>query len=337
MGYDWWVSLRESEKASEAGDKLIVVSDSAALLSTCAGAGATLVAIVGGLLVSRYLTLESQALGSKKLVHLLTEKLEDARERAKDSQRDHDRFLLHEILTDDDFLNDFLATVSSDGLSAAVVTKKVGDTDIATEVITEATGAFNSEAQRVLEFDWDVVPHSNDHAYWYEFAREHDIHPEIEEMWEYFYIELCKERQSTRGYFNGPVLDPATMGIVSLPEQNQLRDTHNRLIEARDADQAEIRRLESELSSAVRERDSMEQPPGLVAGLAVLALLTVTTVIIPVLLLAPTPATLTYPESVAVVGIFIGGIVVLFLYLGSHVHRLQSLRAAETEAPGRSS
>lgn len=55
-----------------------------------------MVAIVGGLLVSRYLTLESEALGTRKLVRSLEEKLDDARARAGESQRSHELFELRE-------------------------------------------------------------------------------------------------------------------------------------------------------------------------------------------------------------------------------------------------
>lgn len=311
------------------------MSDSGTLLSTSAGTGATLVAIVGGLLVSRYLTLESEALGAKKLVHSLEEKLESARNQGEQSQRSYERFVLREILTSDEFLEEFLAAVPNGGLSAKVVATKLGEEELSTEAVTEAADDFNAEAKRVRAFGWDVVPYRNDHAYWDDFAREHNIHAEIDEMWEYLYIKICNQRPSTEEnrYFTVPVIDPATMGIVSIPEQNRRRDIRNRLTDTRDADRAEVRRLVAALAAAVTARDSLEQPPGLITGLAVLAFLTVTSVVIPVLLLAPTPATLTYGQSVTVVGLYIGGIVALFIYLGSHVYRLHVLRATVSTSP----
>lgn len=332
----------ESEKTQQdfsADDKVLVVSDSGILLSTCAGAGATLVAIVGGLLVSRYLTLESEALGAKKLVQSLEEKLDGARNRAEESQRSYERLALREVLTGDDFLKEFLTAVPNGGVSVEVVAAKLSEEELSTETVAEATKEFNAEAKHVHAFGWNVVPYRNDHAYWDEFKRDHNIHPEIDEMWEYLYIEICKQRPSTEqhGHFTVPTIDPATMGIVSIPEQNRRRDIRNRLTDARDVDRAEVRRLVAALTAAVAARDSLEQPPGLITGLAVLALLTVTSVVVPVLLLAPTPATLTYGESVAVVGLFIGGIVTLFIYLGSHVYRLHVLRAAGSVNPNRKS
>lgn len=313
----------------------MVVSDSGILLSTCAGAGATLVAIVGGLLVSRYLTLESESLGAKKSVQSLEKKLDGARNQADASQHSYERFALHETLTGDEFLEEFLAAVPNGGLSAEVVATKLSEGELSADAVTEAAEEFNVEAKRVRAFNWDLVPYRNEHAYWEDFARQHKIHPEIDEMWEFLYIEICKQRPSTeeKPYFSVPTIDPATMGIVSIPEQNRRRDIRNRLTDARDVDRAEVRRLRAALSVVVAERDSLEQPPGLVSGLVVLALLTVTSVVIPVLLLAPTPATLTYGESTAVVGLFIGGIVTLFAYLGSHVYRLHVLRAAASTTP----
>lgn len=311
------------------------MSDSGILLSTCAGAGATLVAIVGGLLVSRYLTLESESLGAKKLVQSLEEKLHRAQNQADASQHSYERFALHEALTEDDILEEFLAAVPNGGLSSKVVATKLSGEEFSADAVTEAAEEFNVEAKRARAFNWALVPHQDEHAYWDDFAGQHNIHPEIDEMWEFLYIEICKQRPSAeeKPYFNVPPIDPATMGIVSIPEQNRRRDIRNRLTDARDVDRAEVRRLVAALAVAVTERDSLEQPPGLVSGLVVLALLTVTSVVIPVLLLAPTPATLTYGESTAVVGLFIGGIVTLFVYLGSHVHRLRVLRTVVAATP----
>ncbi|MEE6296625.1 hypothetical protein [Georgenia wangjunii] len=311
------------------------MSDSEALLATCAGAGATLVAIVGGLLVSRYLTLESEALGARKLAQSLEEKLNGARRRATESQGDHERYALREILTGDDFVRQFLGAVPRGGLPTEAVAASISVAGLSAETIAEVTKEFNAEAKRVRAFDWGMVPHANNHAYWDDFARENNIRPQIGEMWEYLYIEICKKRRPPEqpGRLGLPAMDMATMGIVSVPEQNRRRDIRNRLIDARDLDRAQVRRLEVELAAAVTARDSLEQPPGLVTGLAVLAFLTVTSVIVPVLLLAPTPATLTYRGALGVVGLFIAGIAVLLLYLGTHVHRLLRVRAAGSDHP----
>lgn len=330
-----WGLNRTNRPDFISSDRVLVVSDSGILLSTCAGTGATLVAIVGGLLVSRYLTLESESLGAKKLVQSLEEKLDRAQKQADASQHSYERFELYEALTDDDILEEFLAAAPAGGLSTKVVAAKLSGEEFGADAVTEAAEEFNVEAKRVRAFNWDLVPYRDEHAYWEDFARQHNIHPEIDEMWELLYIEVCKQRPSAEAkpYFSVPVIDPATMGIVSIPEQNRRRDIRNRLTDARDVDRAEVRRLVAALAAAVTERDSLEQPPGLVSGLVVLAFLTVTSVVIPVLLLAPTPATLTYGESTAVVGLFIGGIVTLFVYLGSHVHRLRVLRTVVSATP----
>lgn len=303
------------------------VTDSSALLSTCAGAGATLVAIVGGLLVSRYLSLESEALSAKKLVGSLEDKLQSARVRAQESQYDHEVFELREALTDEDRLAKFIGAVSDGGLQADVISAELGWEEIHPDALDEVVAQFNAEAARVMAFDWDLVPQAAEHDYWEDFAKQHGVRREIDEMWEFLYIEFCKKRPAKRqaGGFTIPVMDMATMGIVSVPEQNRRRDARNRLIDSRDLDRAEVRRLEVELTAAVAARESLEQPPGLVVGLLVLAFLTVTSVIVPVLLLAPAPASLTYRQGVGVVGLFVAGIVVLFAYLGSHVYRLLRL------------
>jgi hypothetical protein len=186
---------------------------------------------------------------------------------------------------------------------------------------------FNAEAERVAAFDWELVPHSENHDVWDDFAREHGVRADIDEMWEFVYVELCRERpaQYQAGNITIPMMDTAILRIVSVPEQNRRRDVRNRLIDARDLDRAEVHRLEVELAAAVTARESLEQPPGLVVGLLILAFLTITSVIVPVMFLAPSPASLTYRQAAVVVGLFIAGIVVLFAYLGSHAYRLLRL------------
>ena len=329
-------SMAAGAVLSGQGDSVRAVTDSGALLSTCAGAGATLVAIVGGLLVTRYLTLESEALGARKLVGSLGDKLVDARARAGDSQRRHELFEVREALTLDEHLEQFIAAVPDGGREAMAVAAELEGAGFGPDVVSEVVAQFNLEAERVVAFNWDLVPYVESHDYWVDFARQHDVRSEIDEMWEYAYIGVCEERPASYdmgglGSFRAPMPDKATLGLVSVPEQNRRRDHRNRLIDARDVDRAEVRRLEAELNAAVIARESQEQPPGLVVGLVVLAFLTVTSVVVPVLLLAPTPATLTYRESVLVVALFIVGIVVLFVYLGSHVYRLLRLsREADT-------
>jgi len=69
-------------------------------------------------------------------------------------------------------------------------------------------------------------------------------------------------------------------------------------------------------------------PRGLVLGLLVLVILTITTVIVPVLHLAPTPADLTYSSALAVTGTFFVGIFVLLTYLAGWAWRLIELDRA---------
>lgn len=311
------------------------VTDSSTLLSTCAGAGATLVAIIGGLLVSRYLTLESEALSAKKVVGSLEDKLQDARVRAQESRYNHEVFALREALTEDDRLVAFFGAVPDGGLHADVVVADLGWDGVSPETLDGVVALFNSEAARVAKFDWDLVPYAENHDSWEDFAKQHGVRSEVDEMWEFYYIEVCKERPAVyqAGNITIPMLDTATLGIVSVAEQNRRRDVRNRLIDARDLDRAEVRRLEVELAGAVTARESLEQPPGLVVGLLVLAFLTITSVIVPVLLLVPTPASLTYRQGVGVVGLFVAGIVVLFAYLGSHVYRLLRLSREVPVAP----
>lgn len=63
-------------------------TDPAPFLSTIALASAGLVAIVGGLLVARFVSLDSEQRGSRKVLADATERLESARRRAKDARAD---------------------------------------------------------------------------------------------------------------------------------------------------------------------------------------------------------------------------------------------------------
>jgi hypothetical protein len=58
------------------------------LLATCASAGATLVAIIGGLLISRYLTIDSEVRGAAQQLASVTARLTDAKSESDRAERE---------------------------------------------------------------------------------------------------------------------------------------------------------------------------------------------------------------------------------------------------------
>jgi sterol desaturase/sphingolipid hydroxylase (fatty acid hydroxylase superfamily) len=106
-----------------------------------------------------------------------------------------------------------------------------------------------------------------------------------------------------------------------------------RLVRLVDEARAVADRQNVETRAAREARSMISRPPGLAAGLVVLALLTAATVVVPLLFLAPTPATLSYGGGVAIVALFLAAVVLLFGYMVSHVYRIRTLSSDRNRQP----
>jgi hypothetical protein len=172
----------------------------------------------------------------------------------------------------------------------------------------------------------------NDLPDWEDLRRAHDLPVEHEGIWEDLWEELLERgwdqverRQRARnpydiGYALAPRSPSLPVGALSAAQEYQEQGRRLR----RRADDAHAT-LEASRAEEVLARVGREQigtPTGLRLGLAVLALLAALQLVLPLLFLAPTPATLTRGESAGLVAAFVTGLVALFGYLLHYAGRL---------------
>lgn len=298
--------------------------DSGALLTTCASSGATLVAIVAGFGLTRYLTLSSEIGAAANLVRdlearaeLLADELAQAKlslnRRRLDWEFDSRDvvaaiFGVESITIDDGALKDRLVDLIDD----------FGNyTDAETaEVIAD----WRQEARSVLDHPmWDEVPVAADFPSWDDFRQGRGVRTNHEILWSEHYIEIKRRRyadwaartKATTGIPPGPLRNVSDFLGPSGQKWAAVSGSHVRRVEA--AEDA-VRRVEAELDVARDRRSRISQPKGIVGSLVWLAIIFVLTVVPSMLLLAPEPRNLTREQSAAVLGAFFLGVGVMFVY-----------------------
>lgn len=311
------------------------MADSSALLTTCASAGATLVAIVGGLLVSRYVSLESDRQAAQRRVNELTGRLEQARtgqadavqalneydiEWALDDDKVHERLLhlsMNEAVPNPDLIAELRAIVDLDGYQDVIE-------PVAQRMLGDARLAFATLR--------DKLPRRKDQPEWEEFKLGKSFPIQYEELWEHVYDAIAdairgaieEEEAASRppalgrmfGVTGGLHLPPVAMPrFASASGRPRLQ---NRVDQAN----AEVATLRAELGIAMESLNRTVSPAGLVIGLVMLTYLAVTTLVVPLLFLTPTPATLSPSESSWFLAWFLSGVLALLAYLAWDALRL---------------
>lgn len=306
------------------------------------GAGATLVAIIGGLLVTRYITLESELQAAQERLASAKTRLADAAKDLAEAEAEQHRYEITGELEHEAVVSR-LIKAALDGNTMSI--SEVRDlTDLETftdEEISVVLDLWNAEARKAVDHElWLSVPIAHDLDTWSDFKRARKLPIAVDQVWSGVYDivaggreeEAQKRDEAAKNNLPFSVSSFATLRIRSRLLSNDgtfNRDDRNRLVRLTDEARALTDSLRVEVAAAQDARSRISRPPGLAAGLVVLALLTIATVVVPVLFLVPTPATLTHREGVAVVATFLSAVVVLFGYMIWHVIQLRQLSSTK--------
>jgi len=174
-----------------------MATDPAPFLSTIVGTSAGLVAIVGGLLVARFVSLDSDQRGNRKILIAASERLASARQRAADARRN--LVAWHATA----FFNSSVTATIGQGNSDLDVLKRLadwsfGDAELrpfVTEVVEEFARAREALADRISASDdeWDT------------FRR---ITPDLPEIrWPHIWKEATRSRSALGVEFGGDPVD----------------------------------------------------------------------------------------------------------------------------------
>ena len=247
------------------------MTDPAPFLSTIAAASATLVAIVGGLLVARFVALDSEQQGAQQLLDEAEGRLITAQQRAVEAREALQRWDVH------DFFGPKIIEAIGQGESDIRELRRIGrytpvsDDDLA-PVVRDIADEFDRARHQLREL------HAGDEdaplVDWEDFKRLQSDLPEVrrDDVWEIAYNELAepsRARQlvSSVGEWQLP-LGQVSVDYAAQPDYLVYRfQQRDELRTAVDRTQQHAEDVEAEVAHQRRMRDAIIRPKGLGWGL----------------------------------------------------------------------
>lgn len=305
------------------------------LLSALAQATAALIAIVGGLLVSRYVALHAEQQSASRRVQDLTRREQEADASLAKSRTDLARYRVVDALDDDRVFDE----VSARGLETTVdgVLRAIewDDEELDPDLLSEELEAVRLEMTEAITVIHPLVPTSFNHESWSDFRRANSIVPVRRRLWEWVYEKVCEERRDeaetnasrSSNIFGSSMgrlmaagaysaITPAALSAARWSVQSQLEMAKERELADRVAErEAEIRALRQERRLAEETYDATRQPEGFGLALQVLTFLATVGMGVPFIVMGFAPLTLPDWGRVTVIGLFFVGVSMLLRFL----------------------
>ncbi|MCD4533563.1 hypothetical protein LRP67_05665 [Nocardioides sp. cx-169] len=282
------------------------------LLSALAQASAALVAIVGGLLVSRYVSLHAEQQAAGRRVADLRRRVAEVETEVKAARlardvEDIDWFLYDPRVYDEIRVRDFEPTI----LNVVDATGGYG-TDLDQDLMTERLAALAADLKDAFTIMWPLVPAGGSQPSWIEFRRRTGVEAGDDDAWEWAYDFICEHRKRAAGNRNPfAALGGQAMRPMSRRDQVHLAALRNRVERAED----EARALAQERRLAEETFDATRQPEGFRLGLQVLSVLSVLGMGVPVVLMAFVQYSLPWWGRSLTVAVFFVGVALLLRFL----------------------
>jgi hypothetical protein len=294
------------------------VPDPTPFLSTIAAVSATLVAIIGGLLVARFVSLDSEQQGAQQLLDNASGRLLTAQNRAGDARK-----RLRSWQINDFFDTEVLESIAAGEHNIEELRQLGGyttlsDDDLSTTVQLVADEYSKArQTLQTLRVGDEVAPSGN----WEEFRRQSSEPLDIrwEEVWEIAYDDLVTPQRP--GHFSYPVTLPGAEQAQYTVLRLQRRDALVATVERTDQ---HVEDLQAEVDQLEATRDAVIKPKGLAGGLAVLSWFTIVGVIVPLWLMSRAPTALTAGLGEVVFWLFLTGLLLLLLYMSVLAMRLSN-------------
>ena len=300
-----------------------------------------MVAIVGGLLVARFVSIASEQDGAERLVNDAQGRLGTARGRERTAR---DRLRNWYI---NDFFEYKVIRAIGDGEQDVRELRKVGDDTLLTnDELSEVVKAITDEfalARRTLSPLVSADTADSTNPEWREFKHSQSSLPETnwDDVWDITYEGIVRpsrllppDNPSWLGsaFSSAPLLPP----IPTPPEYVALG------IQRRNALRGDLARaqqhtedIEADLARLQRTRDAIVRPKGLGWGLVVLGFFTLVGVIIPIWLMSRPPQRLTAHFGEVVFWLFFVGLLALLGYMTVLALRLSGWRRHTGNDDGR--
>lgn len=299
----------------------VVTADVNWLLTSVAQGSAAMIAIVGGLLVSRYVGLHTEQEAAGRRVVELDARAKDADQRIASAQDELAEFEADAVLHDTRVLEALLdGPISVDAaLARAGLARDGFDQTIFAARITVVA----AELSKAMSSMWELIGPADSFPRWATFWAEHLELPVADTfVWEWAYETTCTvivaRRTEASDAYSRAVLLPKLLErqqIMATVTPNADDIHHGRLREQLHTATADSAALRAEASLARETFDASRQPEGFSLALQVLSVLAITGVAFPVVVMAFDVVSLTWWMRATVVVAFFAGVGLLLRFL----------------------
>ncbi|HEY3409003.1 MAG TPA: hypothetical protein VGK53_12590 [Propionicimonas sp.] len=314
------------------------VADVNWLLSALAQATAALIAIVGGLLVSRYVTLHAEQQSAGRRVLDLARREAEADSSLATAKSNLASYRVADALDDDRVFEEFLARDMKPTVGGVLRAIESDGADLDPELLAEEIESMGQEMPEAIKSIYPLVPVTSRHATWSDFLREHSLKPVRRQLWMWVYDKACEERRReaekaaraarntarnagiagllSAGAFSAPSIDVGSLSAARWTARSQRELAQERSLEDQVADAAaRIGALRQERRLAEETYDATRQPEGFGLALQVLTFLAVVGMGVPVVLMGFAPLALPDWGRATVIGLFFLGVAMLLRFL----------------------
>ena len=312
------------------------------LLSAIAQSAAALIAIVGGLLVSRYVSLHAEQQGARRRADDLRRRWAEAEARLSEHKGEFDLHQVDRFLDDDVVFQAILDEKGEATIDQVLSEMNADAADLNRDVLEERFATLQDELVRAGSKLLPEVPMQEDHETWIDFKRNRELPIGNRSVWEWVYDKICDERrreaqEATKdklfgSQFNSTdfrriadLANSQTYRLRAITSQHDIARV-NTLRERLEATQAEVRALHQEHRLAEELFDATRQPEGFVLALQVLATLATLGMGTPVALMAFAPTTMPVSLRALVVALFFSSVALLLRFLFVYAHYLRGVR-----------
>lgn len=278
------------------------MTDPTPFLSTVVATSAALVAIIGGLLVARFVSLDSDQRASRKVLADAADRLAVARDRVRTAWQNVLRWEAYDFFESEGVVE----AVVDEGVTSADELMRIASwpyeaaelAPFAAEVADEAKRAREALAGRVSDSD----------AFWGEFRRAHPDLPEIRwpQVWEHVFESIANELAEAARHVEAPATNspmrladwPAS--LVQIPSIRPLTPTtdyrataarrYDELVASHERAQQQVQDYEAELGRLRLEHAEIIRPDvRLWWGIAILIVFTALGVALPLWVMSQGP------------------------------------------------
>jgi hypothetical protein len=319
-----------------------LIADVNWLLSALAQSSAALIAIVGGLLVSRYVALHAEQEAAKRRLADLDRRLVEADISVGEAERSLAQHAVDDLLESEELFEHLLRAQGEElTVELALEALDADPEDYDAAVLKDRVAFFFHEWSTAVSVLFPLIPDSEEQVEWLEFRRGRDLPVGSRYTWSWVYDKIVvekvdkarKERQRAeraarqKQYFGnlvqpvdyssviGSLRDPALTAAYRISDSQhelaKVSDLRARVSETTVARAA----LRQERRLAAETYDATRQPAGFVLALQVLTILAACGLVVPVVIMGFGPMTLEPWARAAVIAVFIVGLGLLLRFL----------------------